>query len=482
MTPTIDCFVPYISEEHNHTLCHTLADSPLSHILPIHTEAEKGAPFIPLERNMSTATLGAIAAQCTADYMLLYTHAGALQVSYRAIERMLRTAVESRADWVYSNYHVVRQGATLAVPTNEYQEGSLRDDFDFGPLVLMRTEAVKKFIATEPEVMQHAALYQLRLYISRTGRMVHINEYLYTEGELDTRSSGERQFDYVDPRNRQIQIEMEQACTLHLKAVGAYVDHRTLQTIDTAAGEFPYEATVIIPVKNRVRTIGDAIGSVLSQKTDFPFNIIVVDNHSTDGTTEAIAQLTIHNSLLTMITPERSDLGIGGCWDLAIRHPQCGRYAVQLDSDDLYSDEHTLQRIVDTFRQEQCAMVVGSYSLCNFDLQTLPPGIIDHREWTAENGMNNALRINGLGAPRAFYTPVVREIGFPNVSYGEDYAVGIAISRRYRLGRIYDSIYLCRRWEGNSDAALSPDRVAAHNHYKDSLRTQEIRARKQVKE
>ena len=402
-------------------------------------------------------------------------------MGYRAIERMLRTAVESRADWVYSNYHVVRQGATLAVPTNEYQEGSLRDDFDFGPLVLMRTEAVKKFIATEPEVMQHAALYQLRLYISRTGRMVHINEYLYTEGELDTRSSGERQFDYVDPRNRQIQIEMEQACTLHLKAVGAYVDHRTLQTIDTAAGEFPYEATVIIPVKNRVRTIGDAIGSVLSQKTDFPFNIIVVDNHSTDGTTEAIAQLTIHNSQLTMITPERSDLGIGGCWDLAIRHSQCGRYAVQLDSDDLYSDEHTLQRIVDTFRQEQCAMVVGSYSLCNFDLQTLPPGIIDHREWTAENGMNNALRINGLGAPRAFYTPVVREIGFPNVSYGEDYAVGIAISRTYRLGRIYDSIYLCRRWEGNSDAALSPDRVAAHNHYKDSLRTQEIRARKQVK-
>ena len=497
MTPTIDCFVPYISEEHNHTLCQALADSPLSQIITIHTEAEKGAPFIPIERNMSTATLSGIASQCNAPYMLLYTHAGALQVGYRAVERMLRTAVESRADWVYSNYHVVRQGATLAVPTNEYQEGSLRDDFDFGPLVLVRTEAVKQFVATQPEAMQHAALYQLRLYISRTGRMVHINEYLYTEGELDTRSSGERQFDYVDPRNRQIQIEMEQACTLHLKAVGAYVDHRTLQTIDTAAGEFPYEATIIIPVKNRVRTIGDAIGSVLSQKTDFPFNIIVVDNHSTDGTTEAIAQLTIHNSQLTManqpdgnnsefkiqnsklihLIPERDDLGIGGCWDLAIRHSQCGRYAVQLDSDDLYSDEHTLQRIVDTFRQEQCAMVVGSYSLCNFDLQTLPPGIIDHREWTAENGMNNALRINGLGAPRAFYTPVVREIGFPNVSYGEDYAVGIAISRRYRLGRIYDSIYLCRRWEGNSDAALSPDRVAAHNHYKDSLRTQELRAR-----
>ena len=399
MTPTIDCFVPYISEEHNHTLCHTLADSPLSHILPIHTEAEKGAPFIPIERNLSTEELKSIAERCSADYILLYTHAGDLHLGYRALERMLRTATESRADWVYSNYYVVRQGATLAVPTNEYQEGSLRDDFDFGPLVLVRTEAVKQFLATEPEEMQHAALYQLRLYISRTGLLTHINEYLYTEGELDTRTSGERQFDYVDPRNRQIQVEMERACTAHLKAVGAYIDHHTLQTIDTTAGDFPYEATVIIPVKNRARTIGDAIRSVLSQQTDFPFNLIVVDNHSTDGTGEIIAQLTIHNSQLTMITPERSDLGIGGCWDLAIRHPQCGRYAVQLDSDDLYSDPHTLQHIVDTFRRERCAMVVGSYRLCNFALETLPPGVIDHREWTAENGMNNALRINGLGAP-----------------------------------------------------------------------------------
>ena len=482
MTPTIDCFAPYISEEHNHTLSHTLAGNPILSIFPIHTEAEKGAPFIPIERNLSTEELKSIAERCSADYMLLYTHAGDLHLGYRAVERMLRTATESRADWVYSNYHVVRQGATLAVPTNEYQEGSLRDDFDFGPLVLVRTEAVKQFLATEPEAMQHAALYQLRLYISRTGLLTHINEYLYTEGELDTRTSGERQFDYVDPRNRQIQVEMERACTAHLKAVGAYIDHHTLQTIDTTAGDFPYEATVIIPVKNRARTIGDAIRSVLSQQTNFPFNLIVVDNHSTDGTEEIISQLSIVNCQLSMITPERSDLGIGGCWDLAIRHPQCGRYAVQLDSDDLYSDPHTLQHIVDTFRRERCAMVVGSYRLCNFALETLPPGVIDHREWTAENGMNNALRINGLGAPRAFYTPVIREIGFPNVSYGEDYAVGIAISRRYRLGRIYDPIYLCRRWEGNSDAALSPDRVAAHNHYKDSLRTQEIRARKQVKE
>jgi hypothetical protein len=328
--------------------------------------------------------------------------------------------------------------------------------------------------------MQHAALYQLRLYISRTGRLVHINEYLYTEYEQDTRSSGEKQFDYVDPRNRQIQIEMERACTTHLKEEDAFIDHRTLKAIDTEEGEFPYEATVVIPVKNRAKTIGDAVRSVLEQETDFPFNLIVVDNHSTDGTTEILSQLSIDYSRLTVIPPKRTDLGIGGCWDIAIRHPQCGRYAVQLDSDDLYSDPYTLQRIVDTFRHERCAMVVGSYRLCNFALETLPPGIIDHREWTEENGMNNALRINGLGAPRAFYTPVIREIGFPNVSYGEDYAVGIAISRTYRLGRIYEPIYLCRRWEGNSDAALSPERVAAHNHYKDSLRTQEIRARKKL--
>ena len=398
-------------------------------------------------------------------------------MGYRAIERMLRTAIEGGADFVYSHRYVAKQGEILAVPTNEYQEGSVRDDFDFGPLMLIRTETLRRFLAAGPEEMSHAAFYQLRLYISRAGRMAHINEYLYTECELDTRASGEKQFDYVDPRNRQIQIEMERACTAHLKAIDAFVDYRRLKTIDTADGDFPYEATVIIPVKNRVRTIGDAIRSVLSQETDFPFNLIVVDNHSTDGTGDIISQLSIVNCQLSIITPSRTDLGIGGCWDLAIRHPQCGRYAVQLDSDDLYSDTDTLQRIVDTFRRERCAMVVGSYRLCNFALETLPPGIIDHREWTEENGMNNALRINGLGAPRAFYTPVIRKIGFPNVSYGEDYAVGLAISREYRLGRIYDPIYLCRRWEGNSDAALSPERVAAHNHYKDSLRTQEIRTR-----
>lgn len=476
MTQKIDCFVPGRGGE---ALTQALIACPA--MAQVYTLSDgrtpNDAPFIPVERNMSTRTLRSMAAQCTSDYLLLYTHAGALTLSYRAVERLLSVAVDSHAHWVYSHYRVVRQGVEMAVPTNEYQEGSLRDDFDFGPLVLVSTEAVRQFLNTNPEEVEHAALYQLRLYIARTGRMAHVNEYLYTEGELDTRSSGERQFDYVDPRNRQIQIEMERVCTTHLKAVGAFVDHRTLQEVDTEEGDFPYEATVIIPVKNRARTIGDAIGSVLAQKTSFAFNLIVVDNHSTDGTGEIIDGMAAKEGRLLRLVPERDDLGIGGCWDLALRHAQCGRYAVQLDSDDLYSDEHTLQRIVDTFRKERCAMVVGSYRLCNFALETLPPGVIDHREWTEENGMNNALRINGLGAPRAFYTPVVRSIGFPNVSYGEDYAVGIAVSRNYRIGRIYEPIYLCRRWEGNSDAALSPERVAAHNHYKDSLRTQELRAR-----
>ena len=270
---------------------------------------------------------------------------------------------------------------------------------------------------------------------------------------------------------------MEQACTEHLRVLGALVHENDLRPIDVTEGTFSFEATVVIPVRNRERTIADAIRSVLAQVTDFPFNVIVVDNHSTDGTS-ALIDTFVHNGRpVVHLVPERTDLGIGGCWDLAVRDAHCGRFAVQLDSDDLYKDTNVLQTIVDAFHEQQCAMLIGSYELCDFALRPLPPGLIDHKEWTAANGMNNALRINGLGAPRCFYTPVIRQVGFPNVSYGEDYAVGLAISRRYRIGRIFDSLYLCRRWEGNSDAALSPDRVNANNRYKDFIRTVELKAR-----
>lgn len=228
---------------------------------------------------------------------------------------------------------------------------------------------------------------------------------------------------------------------------------------------------------NRAKTIGDAVESALGQETGFDFNVLVVDNHSTDGTSDLIEQLAARDPRVVHIVPEREDLGIGGCWNWAINDPRCGRYAVQLDSDDLYLDSHTLQRVVEAFQEQDCAMVVGSYRMCDFQLQTLPPGVIDHKEWTDDNGANNALRINGLGAPRAFLTAIARGIGFPNTSYGEDYAMGLAVSRQYRIGRIYDPIYLCRRWTGNSDHGLSIEKTNANNLYKDRLRTIELRAR-----
>lgn len=315
----------------------------------------------------------------------------------------------------------------------------------------------------------------MRLALSRYGELTHIREFLYTETEIDLRKSGEKQFDYVDPRNRQVQIEREEVFTRHLKKIGAYLKPG-MMTVDLKEGEFSHEASIIIPVRNRARTINDAIRSVLEQETSFTFNLIIIDNHSTDGTSEIIEQYKNDNRVIHLI-PERTDLGIGGCWNLGINHPQCGRFAIQLDSDDLYSSPHTVQNIVDKFYKEQCAMVIGSYRMTDFTLQTLPPGVIDHKEWTDENGHNNALRINGLGAPRAFFTPLLRKIRVPNTSYGEDYALGLAFSRQYRIGRIYDVLYLCRRWEGNSDAALSIEKINQNNNYKDSLRTLEIKLR-----
>ena len=426
----------------------------------------------------NTETYRYIAAESHTPYTLVCRTKQHVRLGSRALEHMTDYLSVPSCGMVYADRYEETEGELRPHPVIDYQAGSVRDDFDFGSLILYRTEALKQAvfeISTESDYT-YSASYAVRLALSRRYSLTHIREFLYTETETDTRRSGEKQFDYVDPRNRSVQIERETVFTRYLKKTGAYlppVEHR----IDLNEGDFPCEASVIIPVRNRVRTIDDAIRSVLEQETTFHYNLIIVDNHSTDGTTEAIRRYAGEKKIVHLI-PERTDLGIGGCWDLAIRDARCGRFAVQLDSDDLYSGPDTLQRIIDTFHKEQCAMVIGSYRMTNFSLETLPPGIIDHREWTSENGHNNALRINGLGAPRAFFTPLLREIGVPNVSYGEDYALGLAFSRRYRIGRIYDVVYLCRRWEGNSDAALSIEKVNRNNAYKDSLRTLELAQRR----
>ncbi|WP_300794412.1 DUF4922 domain-containing protein [uncultured Bacteroides sp.] len=416
------------------------------------------------------------------DFVLLYTKPYPLNLGYKAIERMADYLTPECAGMAYADHYIMKEGVCAPHPVIDYQEGSVRDDFDFGSLIMFRTDVLRRAaesLKTQKEYY-YSGLYALRLAVSRIARIVHIREFLYTEVENDLRKSGEKQFDYVDPRNHNVQIEREEAFTFHLRKIGAYLPQRT-RLIDTEKGDFSCEASVIIPVRNRVKTIDDAIKSVLEQETDFKFNVIIIDNHSTDGTTECIDRYK-DNEKVVHIVPERTDLGIGGCWNMGIDHPACGRYAVQLDSDDLYSSPKTLQAIVDKFRTEKCAMVIGSYRMTNFSLDTLPPGVIDHKEWTDGNGHNNALRINGLGAPRAFYTPLLREIRVPNTSYGEDYALGLAFSRNYKIGRIYNVVYLCRRWEGNSDAALSIEKINLNNSYKDSLRTLEINMRRGLAE
>lgn len=426
---------------------------------------------------LSSATVVELAEKCEAEYAMLYLSESLINMGLFAEERFLQIADDSRASMVYADYYEESEDALQPHPLIEYQEGSLRDDFAFGPVLLVRVSAWREALLSLKTEYEFAGLYALRLTLSRIAPIVHIDEYLYSVKEIDTRASGEKIFDYVNPRNRQVQIEMEKACTEHLKVIGAYLSP-VFKEIDWSkdSASFAVEASVIIPVRNRVRTIRDAIKSVLAQKTNFNFNLIVIDNHSTDGTTEAIGEFA-SDSRLVHIIPERKDLGIGGCWNTGVHHPACGKFAVQLDSDDVYSSENTLQKVVDTFYEQQCAMVVGTYRMTNFAMEEIPPGVIDHKEWTLENGRNNALRINGLGAPRAFYTPLLRTINLPNTSYGEDYALGLRISREYRIGRIYDVIYLCRRWEDNSDASLSVEKMNRYNFYKDKLRTIELRAR-----
>jgi hypothetical protein len=424
----------------------------------------------------STKTIKAIAEKSHGKYTLLYTKSLPLTIGQFALERMVRMADDSGTGMLYSDYYELKAGKLQSNPVIEYQIGSLRDDFNFGSVMLYNTEALKKAAGRMDFEYNFAALYDLRLKISQTHSLVRLPEFLYTEVETDTRMSGQKMFDYVDPKNRRVQIEMEQACTQHLKDVGAYLAP-TFKSIAFENADFPVEASVIIPVRNRAKTIADAIKSVLSQQTNFQFNLIVIDNHSTDGTGEILSSFTAKDKRLIHLIPDRNDLGIGGCWNAGIMDPRCGRFAIQLDSDDLYIDNNVLTKIVNAFYEQQCAMVVGSYQMVNFKLEEIPPGLIDHKEWTPENGRNNALRINGLGAPRAFYTPVLREIKVPNTSYGEDYALGLNISRHYQIGRIYEPLYLCRRWDENSDASLDIQKLNAHNFYKDKIRTLEFLAR-----
>ena len=437
----------------------------------------EGCECIEIDSINSTRTIRKIAEKSDTPYSLIYIKDTTLELGQYALERFFHIADGTKAGLVYSDYYQITDGVRSNLPLIDYQEGSLRDDFNFGSVLFYNTASLKKAVEETTVEYYHAGLYNLRLKVSQEAELIHINEYLYSEIEKDTRKSGEKLFDYVDPKNRAVQVEMEAACTDHLKKTGGYLAP-DFKSIAFNENSFPVEASVIIPIRDRVRTVEDAIKSVLMQKTNFDFNLIIVDNFSTDGTSELIQKYAKVDSRVIHITPNRNDLGIGGCWNEGVHSEQCGKFAVQLDSDDVYQTENTLQIIVDAFYAQNCAMVIGSYTMTNFAMETIAPGLIDHKEWTPENGRNNALRINGLGAPRAFYTPVLRDIKVPNTSYGEDYALGLRISREYQIGRVYESVYLCRRWDENSDASLDVVKMNGHNLYKDKIRTVELKARK----
>ncbi len=478
----ISCFIAgAASEDLQQTIAELQQSSNINEIFVVGDSDPNvtGAKWLAAAAFSATETVKAIADKSTEYFTLIYSKSMPLQVGQHGIERMARMGADANAGMMYSDHFQLKSGELQPHPVIEYQDGSLRDDFDFGSLILYKTEAVKKAVKSMDFAYDFAGWYDLRLKISQAHKLVRMPEFLYTEVETDTRKSGQQMFDYVDPKNRQVQIEMELACTRHLEKIGAYLPPK-FKEIAFDQTDFPVEASVIIPVRNREKTVGDAIKSVLSQKTDFDFNLIIVDNFSTDCTAEIIQSFAKNDARVLHVIPERKDLGIGGCWNVGAAHPQCGKFAIQLDSDDLYIDDNVITRIVAAFYEQNCAMVVGSYQMVNFDLQEIPPGLIDHKEWTAENGRNNALRINGLGAPRAFYTPVLRDVKVPNTSYGEDYALGLNISRQYQIGRIYDPLYLCRRWDENSDASLDIQKLNAHNFYKDKIRTLELWARQQM--
>lgn len=485
---SINCFLPYISPGQLASVVEELNKTGLIdkiYLMTSNPDAEPypGCEILLVDTLTSTQTLRSIHEHAEGKNILLYLRPGLIRFGQYALERMDTVLQESKYNRiVYADYYEISNGTKKNHPVNDYQLGSVRDDFDFGPLLMIKYNVLDTYmgrlVSKTPEY-KYAGLYRFRLSCAALpGGIIHIREYLYTFLEEDIRKSGEKQFDYVNPKKRDVQLEMEVAFTSTLRYSKEYLKKK-IQSVKFKSGGFKYEATVIVPVRNRVRTIEDAIRSVFMQQASFKFNLIIVDNHSTDGTTEVIRRYASDDRLVHLI-PERDDLGIGGCWNLAAAHPLCGKFSIQLDSDDVYSGPDTLQKIVDTFYAEKCAMVIGTYKMTDFDLNEIPPGIIDHREWTPENGRNNALRINGLGAPRAFYTPILREIKMPNVSYGEDYAIGLAISRTYAIGRIYEVLYLCRRWEDNTDASLDIHKINEYNAYKDSLRTRELRARGNV--
>ncbi|TRX64283.1 glycosyltransferase family A protein [Carboxylicivirga sp. M1479] len=481
MVEQITCILPYADEVEMRPTIDAFQEAYSQvNILVIAKEQVlvEGAKVVVAEGGLdATATWKQLIPGIEGDYVVLYTKGMQLSIGMNAIERMMKCCADTNAGMVYADYYEKKECTMKAHPLIDYQSGSLRDDFNFGSLLLFPTKTIKEAVEAMDVNYKMAALYDLRLRVSQQKELLHLPELLYTEVELDTRKSGEKMFDYVDPRNRDRQIEMEEACTAHLKVIGGFLKPE-FKAIAFDKMKFPVEASVIIPVRNREKTIGDAIESVLKQKTQFSFNLIIVDNHSSDRTTEIIQSY--KDERLIHVIPDRQDLGIGGCWNVGVAHAQCGQFAIQLDSDDLYIDETVIDQVVNAFYEQNCAMVVGSYQMVNFDLEEIPPGLIDHKEWTPENGRNNALRINGLGAPRAFYTPVLREVKVPNTSYGEDYALGLNISREYQIGRIYNPLYLCRRWDDNSDASLDINKMNAHNFYKDKIRTMELKARQQL--
>ena len=464
----INCFIPFVSPEQAEQTIQNLKDQELVNKIYLLATVDKPTPvegceMVPVNVLFSSETMREIAQRADADYVLFYTKYDTLKMAPFAIERFVKLGDDTQSGLLYADhYNVTYKGADKA-PVIDYQMGSLRDDFDFGSVMFFCGKCFKQAVEAMKANYEFAGLYDLRLKLSQFAAITHINEFLYSDVELDTRKSGEKIFDYVDPRNRGRQIEMEKACTEHLKEIGGYLPANR------------EEATVMIPVRNRIRTIRDAIDSVLKQECNFKFNLMVVDNFSTDGTREAIAEY--NDPRLIHIIADYYDMGIGGYWNLAAHRANVGKFIVQLDSDDMYKDEHTLQTMIDAFYEQNVAMVVGTYQMTDINLNPIPPGIIDHREWTPENGRNNALRINGLGAPRAFYTPVLREVKIPNTSYGEDYALGLNISRYYQIGRVYDPVYLCRRWDDNSDASLDVEKMNRNNLYKDRIRTWELQAR-----